>query len=385
MDQTTLELTQALVSRRSITPDDAGCQTLIADRLKAIGFAIHHLPVGDVSNVLAIHGQSGPTLLFVGHTDVVPPGVESDWQSPPFTPSIRDGRLYGRGTADMKGSIAAFITACERIAPNQASLPFRIAILLTSDEEGPARDGIAQIAPQLTSYLSSVDYCLVGEPSSRNQLGDTIRVGRRGSLTATVTVAGKGGHVAYPEQVDNPAHRLSQFLGELADTTWDTGTDAFPPTSFQVTHLETDTHTSNMVPGSAIAQFNLRYSPALTHTDIIQRIETIAHRHIGDDQLSLTWHLSAKPFSSEPGALRTAITQAIQATCGIEVEANTAGGTSDGRFIAPLGAEVVELGPVNASIHQIDESIDIAELDQLSELYEATLHRLARLVRAPNQ
>lgn len=385
MEQTTVELAKALISRRSVTPDDAGCQSLIAERLKAIDFTVHHLPIGEVSNLLALHGQLGPTLLFVGHTDVVPPGIESDWQSAPFTPTIREERLYGRGSADMKGSIAAFITACERVAANNFTLPFRIAVLLTSDEEGPAKDGIARIAPQLTNYCHSVDFCLVGEPSSRSRLGDTIRIGRRGSLTATLGVTGKGGHVAYPEQVYNPAHPLSQVLAELATTTWDTGTEDFPATSFQITSIKTDTNTSNMVPGTATAQFNLRYSPASTQDELIKRIETVVYRHLPAEHVTLTWDLSAEPFSSNPGRLRAAITQAIHTICKVETEANTAGGTSDGRFIAPLGTEVVELGPVNASIHQINESIGIAELNQLSELYEATLYRLAELVLAPDQ
>lgn len=378
MDQTTTSLAEALISRRSITPEDAGCQALVAERLKSSGFTMVDLPFGAVSNLLSTYGTTGPTLLFVGHTDVVPPGAESTWQSPPFTPTRRNGRLYGRGAADMKGSVAAFVTACERALASAAALPLRIGILLTSDEEGPAKDGIAQVAPRLNALLGPINWCLVGEPSSAQQLGDNIRVGRRGSLSATVTVTGQGGHVAYPEQVDNPAHRLSRFLSALVNTTWDEGTDEFPATSFQVTHLDTDSNTINMVPQLATAKINLRYSPASSHTALIERIEAIAARHSRvNAKIALEWNLSAEPFSSAPGALRAAVIDSIANQCGITTVANTAGGTSDGRFIAPLGAEVVELGPVNDTIHKIDEYININDLEKLSLIYQEIIMRLA--------
>lgn len=381
----TQPLAEALIKRRSVTPDDAGCQRLIAEYLQPLGFQIHNLPFGEVSNLLAVWGAQGPVLLFVGHTDVVPPGVEADWQSPPFEPTVRDGNLYGRGAADMKGSVAAFVTAAERFVTQANAQGWRIGILLTSDEEGPATDGIARVAPLLNDYLGEPTWCLVGEPSSKDKLGDTIRIGRRGSLTATLTVTGQGGHVAYPELVDNPAHRLSQILGALAETTWDEGTADFPPTSFQITRLQTDTQTSNMVPGVATAQFNLRYAPVLDHAELIERIEAIAAPFADAQNLDWQWHLSAQPFSSAPGALRAAVQEAVNAECGYWPIANTAGGTSDGRFIAPLGAEVVELGPVNATIHKVDECVAIQSLEKLSEIYYSILTRLDRHCHALNQ
>lgn len=381
----TQPLAEALIERRSITPDDAGCQHLIAEHLEPLRFKIHHLPFGEVSNLLSIWGTHGPVLLFVGHTDVVPPGIESDWQSPPFEPTVRDGFLFGRGAADMKGSVAAFVTACERYVTQASTQSFRIGILLTSDEEGPATDGIARVAPLLSEYLGAPTWCLVGEPSSKHALGDTIRIGRRGSLTATLTVSGQGGHVAYPELVDNPAHRLSQVLAALAETTWDEGTADFPPTSFQITRLQTDTQTTNMVPGVATAQFNLRYAPVSDHAALIERIEAIA-APFGDAQtLHWQWHLSAEPFSSAPGVLRASVQEAVNAECGYWPIANTAGGTSDGRFIAPLGAEVVELGPLNATIHKVDECIEIQSLETLSQIYYSVLKRLDEHCHALDQ
>ena len=378
-----LALAEALIARPSITPDDAGCQALLAERLAALGFALHSLPQGEVSNLLALRSPDSagatdsrtPLLLFLGHTDVVPTGPVEAWQSEPFTPSIRDGRLYGRGAADMKGSVAAWVTACERLLESEALGGLRLGILLTSDEEGPANDGIRAIAPTLTYLTGPIEWCLVGEPSSEHTLGDTIRIGRRGSLSGTVTVTGRQGHVAYPALADNSLHRVTTLLAELVAEEWDHGTPAFPPTTLQVTGIDADTDASNVIPGESSARFNLRFSPASTATELQARITDIVNRHAPSARID--WHLSAEPFSSEPGALREAITACVQAQLGLTPRGNTAGGTSDGRFIAPLGAEVVEIGPVNASIHQVDESIGIAELEALSELYEAIIRRLA--------
>ena len=372
----TRALTEALVSRASVTPDDAGCQALLAERLAQAGFDIDWLPRGDVSNLLAIRGEQGPVLLFVGHTDVVPSGPAEAWQSPPFEPTIRDGRLFGRGCADMKASVAAFVTACERFAGGPDDGGLRLAIALTSDEEGPAQDGIRAVAPLLPARLGPVDWCLVGEPSSSRDLGDTIRVGRRGSLSGEIIIDGRQGHVAYPDQADNPLHRLAPILAELVNSEWDPGTADFPPTRLQLTAVDTDTDAVNIIPGHATARFNLRYSPASSADGLRRRIEATVTTHAPDSRVR--WSHSAEPFGSPPGRLREAVMDAVHEKTGHWPIANTAGGTSDGRFIAPLGAEVVEFGPVNESIHQVDEHIDLAAIDALSDAYEAIIRRLAR-------
>jgi succinyl-diaminopimelate desuccinylase len=374
-DDPTLALAEALIQRASVTPDDAGCQALVRDRLAAAGFQCHDRSRGAVSNLLALRGDTGPCLLFVGHTDVVPPGPVDGWQTPAFTPSQRDGALYGRGAADMKTSVAAFVTACERLAAEQWPHDLRVAVLLTSDEEGPAVDGIRAVAPDLPGLLGEIDWCLVGEPSSTHRLGDTLRIGRRGSLSAEVTVAGRQGHVAYPDQADNPLHRLMPLLTALVAEHWDAGTEAFPPTGFQLTGVDTDTDAVNIIPGQARARFNLRFSPASTAAGLRSRIEAIAAHHAPDARF--VWKHSADPFGGAAGALRTTVSAVIEETLGIQPEANTGGGTSDGRFIAPLGAEVVELGPVNASIHQPDEHVRLTDIPALSALYEAIIRRLA--------
>lgn len=382
-----LELAEALIARPSITPEDAGCQALIAERLTALGFAIHRLPHGEVSNLLALRepaegaAADAPLLLFLGHTDVVPTGPAEAWQSDPFTPTRRDGRLYGRGAADMKGSVAAWLAACERLIDAGDGGMLRLGVLLTSDEEGPARDGIRAVAPTLTELTGPIDWCLVGEPSSEHILGDTIRVGRRGSLSASLTVSGRQGHVAYPALADNPLHRLAPILAALVTEHWDGGTAAFPPTTLQVTGIETDTDAGNVIPGEAVARFNLRFSPASTAAGLQARVEAVVAEHAPG--ATIDWHLSAEPFESEPGPLRHAIMTTVEAHTGQTPTANTAGGTSDGRFIAPLGAEVVELGPVNASIHQVNESVGLEELQALSELYEAVIRRLAETTHPP--
>ncbi len=375
-----LALAEALIARASVTPADAGCQALIGGRLKDLGFSLHDLSRGEVSNLLALQDEgsdAAPLLLFLGHTDVVPPGPDSAWSSPPFTPTRRNGKLYGRGAADMKGSVAAWIAACERLLATGPLPELRLGVLLTSDEEGPATHGIRAVAEELLVHTGPIDWCLVGEPSSARALGDTIRVGRRGSLSGTLRVPGRQGHVAYPALADNPLHRLAPVLAELVTEQWDTGTAVFPATTLQLTGIDTDTDASNVIPGEAVARFNLRFSPASTASALRGRIGAIVQRHA--PAATLEWWLSAEPFESEPGALRAAISASVAERCGITPEANTAGGTSDGRFIAPLGAEVVELGPVNATIHQVDECVDIAELEALSGLYEDIIRRLARL------
>ncbi len=380
----TVELACALIAKASVTPEDAGCQPLIAERLERIGFDSYWLPQGDVSNLLCLRGAKGPLLLFLGHTDVVPPGDTQAWTNPPFSPQIRAGQLYGRGSADMKGSVAAFITACERLLASKQGLPgdLRIGVLLTSDEEGPAIDGVRAVAETLCDLTGPIDWCLVGEPSSEKMLGDSIRVGRRGSLSGEITITGKQGHVAYPDLADNPLHRLMPVLDALAKTRWDGGTEDFPPTTLQITGLDTDTDERNVIPGRARARFNLRFSPALTASDIQSQIEALLAQHTNHGQID--WLHSADPFSAPAGPLRDAVMQSVEDITGQQPRPNTAGGTSDGRFIAPLGAEVVELGPVNASIHQIDEHVDVESLETLSAIYEAVITRLARRHPAPS-
>jgi len=374
-----IALAQALIARASVTPDDAGCQTMIAEQLAEAGFAIEWMPRGKVTNLLATRGQTGPVLLFVGHTDVVPPGPADDWTSPPFEPTRRDGRLYGRGSADMKTSVAAFVTACLTLP---ASANLRLAIALTSDEEGPARDGIRAIAPVIDERLGGIDWCLVGEPSSRTQLGDTVRVGRRGSLSGAVTVNGRQGHVAYPDQADNALHRLLALMAELSNTHWDDGSGDFPPTRLQVTGIDAATDAGNVIPGQASARFNLRYAPASTAESLQRRIRAIADRHA--PAAAIDWDHSAAPFASEPGRLRQAINTVIARRRGQPPQANTAGGTSDGRFIAPLGAEVVEFGPVNETIHQADEHVALEAIDQLAADYAAIIQYLDEPDRTPD-
>ncbi len=379
-----LGLTEALVRRESVTPRDEGCQPLIGSRLEPLGFRLHDLSRGAVSNLLAVREADAPLeagrdraplLLFLGHTDVVPPGPLKQWQTPPFEPTHRNGMLHGRGTADMKGSVAAWVAACEQYLADATSCPLRLGVLLTSDEEGPAQDGIRAVAPVLPDLVGEVDWCLVGEPSSHQRVADTIRVGRRGSLSGAIRVPGRQGHVAYPEQADNPIHRLTPFLAALGAEVWDRGTELFPPTSLQITGIDADTDAGNVIPGGASARFNIRFSPALDAETIQQRIEAI--RLAEAPAASIEWHLSAEPFESRPGLLRQAVEEEAEACLGARPRANTAGGTSDGRFIAPLGAEIVELGPVNATIHQIDERVAAADLETLTRLYEGIIKRLS--------
>jgi len=369
-----LDLTSDLIRRASLTPDDAGCQPLIAERLARAGFAIEQLRYGDVDNLWATHGTGDPVLVFLGHTDVVPPGPLDAWTSPPFEPTLRDGRLYGRGAADMKSGVAAMTLALEDFVRTNPRHRGTIALLVTSDEEGIGKDGVRRVAEEFRRRGQRIDWCVVGEPSSREKLGDLIRVGRRGSLTGRLHIRGVQGHVAYPDRAKNPIHMLAPALAELAATRWDDGNDAFPPTSFQISNLNAGTGADNVIPGTLDAVFNFRFGTASSATSLRERVERIL-KGCGVDA-TVDWWLSGEPFLTREGPLREAVVAAIGEHCGTAPEASTGGGTSDGRFIAPLGAEVVELGPVNASIHKIDESVALDELERLPHLYLSIAERL---------
>jgi succinyl-diaminopimelate desuccinylase len=374
----TLDLTIDLVSRPSVTPDDQGCQMLLAQRLAAIGFSLEHLRFGQegdwTDNLWARRGTQSPVLAFAGHTDVVPTGPHVNWSSPPFEPEIRDGLLYGRGTADMKGSIAAFVTACERFVSQYPDHKGSIAFLITSDEEGPATGGTVKVIETLETRGEKIDWCIVGEPTSTAKVGDVVKNGRRGSLNGRLTVKGKQGHIAYPHLAKNPIHLLVPALTQLCAVEWDQGNEDFPPTSFQVSNLNSGTGVTNVIPGTADVVFNFRYSTEVTHKELQQQVQEILDHH--DLNYDLKWELSGKPFRTASGALVDAVKQAIKSTTNYDTELSTSGGTSDGRFIAPTGAQVVELGPLNATIHQIDECVSVSDLDILSTIYETTLSKL---------
>ncbi|NQY27061.1 MAG: succinyl-diaminopimelate desuccinylase [Piscirickettsiaceae bacterium] len=370
----TLDLTLDLISRPSVTPKDMGCQQLLADRLSAIGFTIEHLRFGDTDNIWARRGTQSPVLAFAGHTDVVPTGPEKNWTSPPFEPVIRDGLLYGRGTADMKGSIAAFVTACERFIAEHDTHQGSIAFLITSDEEGPATGGTVKVIETLEARGEKIDWCIVGEPTSTEKVGDVVKNGRRGSLNGYLTVQGKQGHIAYPHLAANPIHLLTPALTELCDVEWDQGNEDFPPTSFQISNLNSGTGVTNVIPGTAEVIFNFRYSTEVTHEQLQQQVEILLDKHSLNYDLS--WELSGKPFRTASGALVDAVKIAIEDVTGYATELSTSGGTSDGRFIAPTGAQVIELGPLNATIHQVDECVSVADLDTLSAIYETLLVQL---------
>jgi len=371
-----LELARDLIRRRSVTPEDAGCLPLIGGRLARAGFAVEYLRYGDVDNLWATHGMGSPTLIFLGHTDVVPSGPESAWQSPPFEPTLRNGRLYGRGAADMKGAVAAMVVALEQFVAAHTDHRGRVGLLLTSDEEGPTNlDGVRRVAERFRATGERIDWCVVGEPSAKKKLGDLIRVGRRGSLSGTLSVRGVQGHVAYPEKALNPIHAFAPALAELATERWDEGNDDFPPTSFQVSNLNAGTGANNVIPGELTALVNFRYCTASRADDLRARTEAILHRH--DLDFALDWNLSGEPFLTPPGGvLRETVVAVCRELCGLEPEQSTGGGTSDGRFIAPLGVEVVEIGPVNATIHKVDECVALEELEQLPQLYRAVCERL---------
>lgn len=371
-----LDLAIDLIRRRSVTPDDAGCQALLAARLQRAGFAIEHLRYGEVDNLWAVHGEGdGPLLAFLGHTDVVPSGPEDAWSAPPFEPVVRDGVLYGRGAADMKGSVAAMAVALEQFVAAHPDHRGRVALLLTSDEEGVAVDGVRKVAEHFRGNATKIDWCVVGEPSAKRQLGDLIRVGRRGSLSATLAVRGVQGHVAYPEKALNPIHALAPALAELIAERWDDGNADFPPTSMQFSDIHAGTGANNVIPGTLTALFNFRYGTASRADDLRARSEAILDRH--DVDWHIDWHDSGQPFLTPSGGrLRETVVAVCRDLCGIDPEQSTGGGTSDGRFIAPLGAEVVEIGPVNASIHKVDECIAVQDLQRLPDLYQAICARL---------
>ena len=370
----TLELSKALIARPSVTPDDQGCQQLLAERLEKLGFVIENLRFGDVDNLWARRGTTAPLFAFAGHTDVVPTGPLADWDTDPFDPVVRDGYLFGRGSADMKCSIAAMVTACERFMEQHADHSGSIAFLITSDEEGPAVNGTIKVVEQLEARGEKINWCLVGEPSSKQQTGDTIKNGRRGSLNGVLTIQGRQGHVAYPLLADNPIHRAAPVLAELAAIEWDRGNNFFPPTTFQISNISAGTGAENVIPGNIELLFNLRFSTESTAAALKARIVAILDGH--GLNYDIQWRLSGQPFLTPAGELVEAASHAIQAAAGIATELSTSGGTSDGRFIAPTGAQVVELGPVNATIHQTNECVNIAELDKLSAIYEEILKQL---------
>jgi len=374
MESDTLKLLKALIAKPSLTPVDSGCQQLLIERLSSIGFECETMIFGDVTNLWARRGNSAPLLAFAGHTDVVPTGPLDEWHSDPFKPEIRDGLLYGRGAADMKSGIAAMVTACERFVQARPDHNGSIALLITSDEEGPAVNGTVRVIETLEARGEKIDWALVGEPSSTSRLGDVVKNGRRGSIGGTLTIHGVQGHVAYPHLADNPVHRSMPALTELCQLEWDQGNEFFPASSFQISNFNAGTGVDNVIPGQAEVYFNLRYSTELDHQQIIQTTESILKKHGLD--FDIEWRHSGLPFLTAEGALVEAAQQSINKITNVDTELSTAGGTSDGRFIAPTGAQVLELGPVNASIHKINEHVKVSDLDQLSEIYQGILERL---------
>jgi len=370
------QLTEALISKRSVTPDDAGCQDLIKQRLDVVGFQCETLAANGTTNLWAERdgGRPGPLFVFAGHTDVVPPGPLGAWGSDPFVPTERNGRLYGRGAADMKTSLAAFVVATEDFVAARSEFQGRLAFLLTSDEEGPATDGTVQIVNRFEQEGRRIDFCIVGEPTSFERLGDMIKNGRRGSLSGRLTVKGIQGHIAYPHQADNPIHRFAPALAELAAHHWDAGNAFFPPTSWQVSNLNSGTGATNVIPGELQALFNFRFSTESTVEALKRRVHEVLDRH----QLSyaIEWSLSGQPFLTEPGTLSAALSDAIHAECGIRPTLSTTGGTSDGRFIARICSQVIEFGPPNASIHKIDENVQLEEMAPLAGIYRRVLETL---------
>jgi len=371
----TLELTKDLISRQSITPSDAGCQKLIAERLEAINFKIEHMPFGDVKNLWATYGESGPLFVFLGHTDVVPTGPIEEWSNDPFQPTEKGGFLYGRGAADMKGSVAAFVTSIESfLKENKSKINGRIGVLLTSDEEGPAVNGVVKVVEELNSRKEKIDWCLVGEPTASEKLGDVIKIGRRGSIGSEIKIYGVQGHIAYPHKAKNPIHLATEAINEISKLNWKDKTGQFQDSVLQISNLRSGTGASNVIPGELTLNCNVRYSPSTTTEDIKESVENILNRH----KLSyeINWILGGNPFLNTKTTLIESVKNSITSIVDIVPDQTTDGGTSDGRFIAPTGAEVVELGPVNDSIHKIDERVKIEELTQLSEVYKNILKSL---------
>jgi succinyl-diaminopimelate desuccinylase len=369
-----IALAKDLIRRPSVTPLDEGCQTLMAERLARLGFIIEPMVFEDTTNLWARRGSEGPLFCFAGHTDVVPAGPLDKWHTPPFEPTIQDGVLYGRGAADMKGSLAAMVVAVERFVAEHPDHTGSIAFLITSDEEGPFINGTTRVIDTLEARNEKIRWCIVGEPSSTAVVGDVVKNGRRGSITGDLLVRGVQGHVAYPHLADNPIHKAAPALTELAATVWDQGNAYFPPTSFQIANIQGGTGASNVIPGELQVQFNFRFSTQLTDMDIRERVETLLDRHGLDYQLD--WTLSGQPFLTDTGDLLDAAVAAIEQVNGQRPALLTTGGTSDGRFIAPTGAEVIELGPVNATIHKVNECVKADDLDLLADMYQGILDRL---------
>ena len=373
-DDATLALTRELIARQSVTPDDAGCQDAMVSRLKQAGFSVDAMRFGEVDNFWATHGTSGPLLVFAGHTDVVPPGDEASWDSDPFEATVIGDELFGRGAADMKASLAAMVVACEQFIEQHPDHAGRIGFLITSDEEGPAKNGTVKVMESLNSRGEQIDWCVVGEPSSTTILGDLVKNGRRGSLNARLIVNGTQGHIAYPHLADNPIHHAMSALDALAKEAWDNGNDFFDPTSLQISTIRAGQGVTNVIPGRLEVLFNLRFSTELTAEAIKSRCEDILKAH--GLSYDIEWSLSGEPFLTEPGALLDAVMQSIEAVAGCRPQVSTGGGTSDGRFIAPSGAQVVEVGHVNATIHQCNERVKLADIPKLTEIYKGILERL---------
>ena len=380
----TLEVAKDLISRESVTPEDAGCQTFMSQYLDALGFKTEQMNFVDTQNIWStrsnsigennpVENNSSPCFVFAGHTDVVPPGNLNQWHTNPFEPTLIDGVLYGRGAADMKGSLAAMLTATNRFVTNFPEHLGTIGFLITSDEEGPFVNGTIKVVEELQRRKQDIDFCIVGEPSSTKQLGDVIKIGRRGSLTCWLTFNGKQGHVAYPHLADNAIHRASAFIDELVKIEWDQGNQYFPATSLQVTNISSG-EAGNIIPGEANCEFNFRYSTEQKYADLQKRVESLAKQHC--ENIDIKWKLNGEPFITQSHDLIDAVSKSIQAECKIKTSAETSGGTSDGRFIAKTGAQIVELGPINKTIHQVNECVNVEDLEQLSTLYYETLKRL---------
>ncbi len=362
-----VELTRALIRRPSVTPDDHGCQQLIAEHLKKLGFKIEAMRFGDVDNLWARRGDQAPVLCFAGHTDVVPPGPRKQWRVDPFAAEIHDGKLIARGAADMKASLAAMISACERFVTDYPQHLGSLAFLVTSDEEGAAQDGTLKVMQTLTQRSETIDWCVIGEPSSQDVLGDTVRIGRRGSLTGLMTIRGEQGHVAYPLPAGNPMHGLAQFVEAVTREPLDQGNEHFPPTTFQMVNVHSDADAPNVVPASLQCRFNFRYSTQWTHETLSAHIDALLAK-LGLDH-EIEWRVAGEPFLTEQGQLTAAVCRAIKEQTGLDAELSTSGGTSDGRFIAPCGVDVVEIGPINKTIHRVNEEIDVADISRLENIY----------------
>lgn len=374
----TLALSKQLISEPSVTPNDGQCQSIIGERLSAAGFALEHLHFGETKNLWARRGTTAPLICFAGHTDVVPPGPKEQWTTDPFEPTVRDGYLYGRGAADMKTALAAFVTASERFIQRYPNHSGSIALLITSDEEGDAKDGTTKVVDILKARNERIQYCIIGEPTATHQVGDTIKNGRRGSLSGNLTILGKQGHIAYPHLAENPVHTFAPALAELTQTVWDNGNEYFPATSFQISNIQAGTGATNVIPGSLNVKFNFRFCTESTADSLKNRVHQILDKH--GLRYELDWNLSGMPFLTEAGRLTDMAQQAVREVCGLDAELSTSGGTSDGRFIKAVADELIELGVVNQTIHQINECAAVADIEALSQIYERIL--VAALIQA---